>query len=70
MAKIENLQFKLGKKLNHYFVAKLYGKSNCDCPVARKRCVLKQLKWYDREKGFRSAGTIQKPEAIFFLFIH
>ena len=65
--KIENLLLKLRKKLDHYSRAKFYGKSNGDSPVARKRYVLTQLKWYYGEKGFLSAVTIQKPEVNSFL---
>ena len=63
---IENLQ--LGKKLDHYIVAKFYGKSNGDSPVARKRCVLTQLMWYYWGKCFLSAVNIQKPEVNFPIY--
>ena len=62
--KNENLQFKLGMKLDRYFGAKFYGKSNGNSPVARKRCFLTQ---YYGEKGFLSAVTIQKTRDHFFL---
>ena len=64
--KIENLQYKFVKKLDHYFGTKFYGKSNGDSPVARKQCVLTQLKRYYGEKRFLSAVTSQKPEVNFF----
>ena len=64
--KIENLQFKLVKKSDYYFGAKFYAKSNGESPVARKRCVWTQLKWYYGEKGFLSATIVQKPEVNFF----
>ena len=65
--KIEDLLLKLKMKLDHYSRAKFYRKSNGDSPhVARKRCVLTQLKWFYGEKGFLSAVTIQKPEINFF----
>ena len=66
--KIENLQFKFVKKSDHYFATKFYGKSNGDSPVARKRCVLTQLKRYYGEKGFLSAVIIQKPEVNFSIY--
>ena len=62
MTKIENLLFQLGKTLEHYVGAKFCRKSNGDSPVARKRCVLTQLKWYYGEKVFLSAVTIPKPK--------
>ena len=34
--KIENLQFKFVKLLDHYFGTKFYGKLNNDSPEARK----------------------------------
>ena len=66
--KIENLQLKYVKKLDHYFGTKFYGKSNGDSPVARKRCVLTQLKRYYWGKGFLSVVTIQKPEVNFLIY--
>ena len=33
--KIENLQLKFVKKLDHYFETKFYGKPNGDSPVAQ-----------------------------------
>ena len=53
-------------KLDRYFGAKFYGKLNDESPVAQKRCVWTQLKWYYWEKGFHSAVTIEKPEVNFF----
>ena len=60
--KIENLQLELGKKLDHYFGAKFYGKSNSD--ITKTMC-FNPVEDY-REKGFLSATTVQKPEVNFF----
>ena len=64
--KIENLHFKFVKKSEYYFGTKFYGKSYGESPVAQKRCVWTQLKWYYGKKGFLSAGTIEKSEVNFF----
>ena len=62
----ENLQFELGKKLDHHFGARFCDKSNGDNPVARRQYVLTQLKWYYGEKGSLSAVTVQKSGVNFF----
>ena len=67
------IQFELGKMLFcRYFGATFYSKPNgdTDSPVARKRCVFTQLKWYDGGKGFLSAVTVKNRRGLFFQFIH